>query len=97
MIAEREGGVVLSVRAQPNARKTGVLGERAGALRLAVAAPPDGGRANAALIELVRELFDLKRSQVELLAGATARDKAILLRGVTAAEARLKLAVVLKG
>ncbi len=95
MIAERDGGVVLSVRAQPGARKPGLLGEQAGALRLGVRAPPDGGRANAALVELVRELFGLKRSQVELIAGATARNKAILLRDITADAARAKVAELL--
>lgn len=95
MIAERDGGVVLSVRAQPNARKPGLLGEQAGALKLAVSAPPEDGRANAALVELVRELFGLKRSQVELIAGATARNKAVLLRGVTATAARARVAELL--
>jgi len=79
-------GIVLPVRAQPGARKAGILGVRAGALRVAVTAPADDGRANAALVELLRDVLALKRSQVELLGGFKSRDKTFLLRGLSEAE-----------
>ena len=85
-LADHSEGVVLPIRAQPGARKAGVLGEQAGALKLAVTAPPEDGRANAAIVELVRDLFGLKRSQVELVGGAKDRSKKVLLRGVTREE-----------
>ncbi len=78
-------GCVLPVRAQPGARKAGVLGEQAGALKVAVAEPPEDGKANKALTEALRELLGLKRSQVELLSGATSRDKKFLIRGLSPA------------
>jgi len=76
-------GSLLAVRAQPGARKPGVLGEHAGALKVAVTAPPEDGRANEAITELLREWLGLKRSQVELASGATNRSKQFLIRGVT--------------
>jgi uncharacterized protein (TIGR00251 family) len=81
------------VRAQPGARKTGVLGEQSGALKVAVTAPPEDGRANKALIETLREQLGLKRSQVELLSGDRSRDKRILIRDITKSEleARIRL------
>jgi uncharacterized protein len=79
-------GCLLSVRAQPGARRNGVIGEQAGALKVAVTAPPDDGRANQALTELLREWLGLKRSQVELAAGATHRNKQFLVRGFNVAE-----------
>jgi uncharacterized protein len=82
-LTDHPDGVLLSVRAQPGARKAGVLGEQAGALKLAVTAPPEDGRANAALVELLRDLFGLKRSQVELVAGVKDRNKKVLIRGVS--------------
>src|SRR5262245_13737168 len=85
-IADHAEGCVLPVRAQPGARKTGVLGEQAGALKVAVTAPPEDGRANRALTEALRDLLNLKRSQVELLSGQTSRDKKFLIRGLTRAE-----------
>ncbi|HVK14101.1 MAG TPA: DUF167 domain-containing protein [Gemmataceae bacterium] len=85
-------GSVLAVRAQPGARKAGVLGEQAGALKVAVTAPPEDGRANAALTELLRDWLGLKRSQVELVSGATSRHKQFLIRGRTPDELRAALA-----
>ncbi len=94
-IVEQADGCVLPVRAQPGARKTGVLGEQAGALKVAVTAPPEDGRANKALIEALRELLGVKRSQVELLSGHTSRDKRLLVRGLTRADLEGRLAAVL--
>jgi uncharacterized protein (TIGR00251 family) len=90
-------GCLLPVRAQPNARKNAVVGEQAGALKVSVTAPPEDGRANAALVEVLREALGLKRSQVELASGATARDKRFLVRGLTPAELSAKLAALLGG
>ena len=74
----------MAVRAQPGAKKAGVKGERAGALVVAVTAPPEDGRANDALVEVLKDWLGVKRSQVELLAGKTNRNKVVLVRGVTA-------------
>jgi uncharacterized protein (TIGR00251 family) len=81
-LGDHDEGVILPVRAQPRARKPGILGEQAGALKVAVTAPPEDGRANQALVEALAEALGVKRSQVELVAGATARDKRFLIRGV---------------
>ncbi len=77
-------GATLAVRAQPGARKTAVLGEQAGALKVAVTAPPEDGRANDALVEVLKDWLGVKRSQVELLSGRAHRNKVFLVRGVTA-------------
>src|SRR5205085_4295994 len=88
-------GCLLPVRAQPGARKAGVLGEQAGALKVAVTAPPEDGRANQALREVLREALGLKRSQVELVSGATSRDKRFLIRGIEKKELEARLAILL--
>ena len=85
-LADHAEGVVLPVRAKPGAKKNGVQGERDGALVVAVNAPPEDGRANAALVEVLHEALGLKRSRIELVSGHKARDKRFLLRGVTRAE-----------
>lgn len=87
-------GTILPVRAQPGARRNGVLGEHDGALRVAVTAAPDKGKANQAIIELLSSSFGIPKSAVELAGGATSRQKRFLLRGVlpeTAAEIILRL------
>lgn len=82
-ITPHADGAILAVRAQPGAKRNAVLGEQAGALKVAVTAPPEDGRANAALVELLRDWLGLKRSQVELASGQTNRNKTFLIRGVT--------------
>jgi uncharacterized protein (TIGR00251 family) len=90
-ITEHAEGCILPVRAQPGARKTGVLGEQAGALKVAVTAPPEDGRANKALAEALRHALGVKRSQVELLSGAISRDKRFLVRALTRTELEARL------
>jgi uncharacterized protein (TIGR00251 family) len=82
-VSSHSEGCLLSVRAQPGARKNAVIGEHGGALKIAVMAPPEDGRANEALVDLIREWLGLKRSQVELAAGKTSRNKQFLIRGLT--------------
>jgi hypothetical protein len=77
-------GATLAVRAQPRARKNAVVGEQANALKVAVTASPEDGRANSALVEVLRDWLGVKRSQLELVGGATSRNKVILVREVTA-------------
>lgn len=74
-------GWILPVRAQPGARRNGVVGEHNGALKVAVTAPPEDGRANQALLDVLRAHLHLKRSEIELLSGATSRDKKFVVRG----------------
>jgi len=93
-IQEHTEGVVISIRAQANARKTAVLGEHAGALKVAVTAPPEDGRANAAVVELLRDYFGLKRSQIDLIGGLTSRNKVVLIRGHTVAQVAEKVATL---
>jgi uncharacterized protein (TIGR00251 family) len=77
-------GAVLPVRARPGARKNGLVDEHGGALRVAVTAPPVDGRANEALVEVLAETLNLRKSQFVLLAGETSRVKRFLVRGVNA-------------
>jgi len=94
-ITDHAEGCVLSVRAQPGARRNGVQGEQSGALKIAVTAPPEDGRANAALVEEMREALGVKRSQIELLSGQTSRAKKFLIRGVAKAELEARVAALL--
>src|ERR1700678_3252528 len=94
-ITTHSEGAIIAVRAQPGAKRNAVLGERAGALKVSVTAPPEDGRANAALVELLREWLGVKRSQIELVGGHTNRNKTFLFRGVTPEELQAMLAVKL--
>jgi len=84
-------GVELLVLVQPRASRTKVLGEHDGRLKIALAAPPVDGEANAALIEFLADELDLRKADVELLDGDTNRRKRLLVRRMTESEIRVKL------
>jgi hypothetical protein len=90
-------GVTLDVRAQRGAKKTaitGAYGESDSAqLKIAVQAPPVGGRANQAIIAFLAKTFDLPKISVELVSGELSRSKVFLLRGITMEQAQEKIAV----
>jgi uncharacterized protein (TIGR00251 family) len=95
-ITEHAAGCVLPVHAQPRARKAGILGEHAGALKVAVTASPEDGRANEALAQLLAKTLGFKRSQVELLSGETSREKRFLIQ-MSKAELEARVMVILGG
>lgn len=88
-------GVLLNVHAQPGARRNGLLGERAGALRVAVTAAPDKGKANAAILDVLADALGLRPSAIALVSGETSRHKRILLAGITSEEAGRRIAEAL--
>jgi hypothetical protein len=85
------GGVELLVLVQPRASRTKVVGEHDGRLKVALAAPPVDGEANAALIEFVSDALGCRKSDVTLLDGATGRRKRLAVSGVAEAAARALL------
>lgn len=77
-------GAALAVRVQPKAKRAAVLGAHGGALKVAVTAPPEGGRANEAVLALLRDALGLSRARLALVSGHASRNKVVLVRGVTA-------------
>jgi uncharacterized protein (TIGR00251 family) len=96
-LAPHDGGTVVPVRAQPGARKNAVLGERAGALRVAVSAAPEKGKANAAIAAVLADALGCRASQVALIAGETSRDKKFLVSGLPPDEIRKRVDDLIAG
>lgn len=84
-------GIDLLVKAQPGAKKTGVLGLVGDAIRLGVSAPPEDGKANEALVELVAAIFGVRKSVVSLVSGKSARAKRFRIVGLFAGEAHTRI------
>lgn len=82
-----EGEMVLRVHVQPGAGRTAVVGRHGDALKVRVAAPPTGGRANTACAELLASVFGLKPAGVELSGGESSRSKRFRLIGLDPDEA----------
>lgn len=76
-------GVTVRVKVVPGSsrdRIAGVLGDR---LKVTVSAPPEGGKANRAVCELLATLLGTPLRQVTLIQGQTQSMKTILITGVT--------------
>lgn len=82
----------VAVRARPGASKTGIVGFRNGALVVRIAAPPERGRANQALLDFLASVLGLKRRDLRLVAGERGRDKIIEVTGLTPEEVSRRLA-----
>jgi uncharacterized protein (TIGR00251 family) len=63
-----------NVKVIPNAKQNRIVAEP-GRLKVYLTAPPVDGKANRALIELLAEHFNVKRSAVRILCGETGREK----------------------
>ncbi len=91
--AAARGGVRLAVRLAPRASAERILGlatEADGrvALKVAVTAPPEAGKANDALIGLIADALRLPRRDVTLALGAADRRKLVHIAGDPVALAR---------
>ena len=76
----------LRVRVTAGARRTEIVGRHGDAWKIRVAQAPEQGRANAALLALLREELDLGASDVSIITGHTAQDKVVELRGIAGDE-----------
>ena len=91
LVVAAAGGVRLHLRVKPGGHADRLLGPHAGALKLEVRAAPDRGRANDAVVRLLAEALGVGRSQVEVIAGAAARDKVVSVSGLSAVELARRL------
>ena len=71
------GGTRLRLRVKPGARKTAIVGVHGGALKLAVSAQPEKGKANRAVVQLLAKALGVANSAVTIDAGETSQDKVV--------------------
>lgn len=91
-VDEKGGLVLFSVRVSPGAAKTRILGEHAGVLKVAVAAPPEKGKANRELAAFLAGALGVSRRAVAVVAGQASRSKRVSVDGVSMATLGEKLA-----
>jgi uncharacterized protein len=79
------------LRVAPGARRTELVGRHGDGWKVRVAAPPEGGRANEAVLDLLARELDLPRRSLSIVSGHTAREKIVLLEGIDQAEGERRL------
>jgi uncharacterized protein (TIGR00251 family) len=81
------GGVQVRIKAVPGASRSQVAGPLGDRLKVRIAAPPEDGRANAALCELIAGLCKVPRRAVTVVAGHAHTEKTLRIDGIEAAAA----------
>jgi len=79
-------GLEVQLRVTPNASRNSIGGivadaQGSGALKLAVTAVPENGKANAAVIKLLAKSWRLRKTDCQVIRGQTDRNKTIFIRG----------------
>lgn len=70
----------------PGARTSEVVGRHGSGWKARIAAPPERGKANRALEELLADVLGVPRDRVAVVAGRTARRKVVEVEGLEAPE-----------
>ncbi len=77
----------VTVRVTPRAKQNSVEGTGVdGIVRIRVTPPPEDGKANEAVVELLAEALAVPRSRVAIVRGHRARLKAVEVEGLSAGE-----------
>lgn len=83
---QRDGGTILPVRAQPGAKKNEIRGIREDAVIVAVTQVAEKGKANRAIVATIAKTLHLRKSQITLLSGETARHKSFFIAEMSAGQ-----------
>jgi len=77
-----ENPITFAVRVTPRAKQNKVQPQADGSLKVHVTAPPEDGRANEAVVEVIAQWLGVKRRDVGIIRGATSRNKVVRVTGV---------------
>jgi uncharacterized protein (TIGR00251 family) len=94
-LKETAGGVVVALRVQPKASRSGVRGVHGGAVKVSVTEAPEKGKANRAVIEVSADALGVSKSRITVVSGETSHDKQVLVAGMGAREAAEKIKAAL--
>lgn len=71
--------VIISIHAQPGAKRSAIVGEYGERLKIAINCPPVDGKANAALKAFLAQTLGVAKSSVSLIGGETSRQKRFIV------------------
>ena len=82
-LTEQSDGVALRVKVVPGASRTRVAGMLGDRLKVAVAAPPEKGKANDAVCDLIAQTLGIAKAQVNVISGQTRPLKTLSVIGLS--------------
>lgn len=81
----------LTVKVIPRSSRNRVVGWLGDTLKVTVTAPPEGGKANAAVVALLAESLDVDASSVQCVAGHASTRKIVAIAGLNESQVRERL------
>ncbi len=81
----------LTLRVSPGAARASVVGRHGAGWKLRVAAAPENGKANAAVVRLLSDVLGLPAGDVAIVSGHASRDKTVALTGIDTDEIERRL------
>ncbi|RME66142.1 MAG: YggU family protein [Nitrospirae bacterium] len=72
----------INVKVIPKASRAEVVGTEGETLKVKLTAPPEGGRANKQLIEVLAKHFKVPKSAITIVKGETSRQKIVEIEGI---------------
>lgn len=91
-VAPAPGGVQIQVKAVPGASRSRIVGWLGDHLKIAVAAPPEGGKANKAICQVLADLLGARPQDVQVVAGLSNPRKRVFVAGLTVEQVAGRLA-----
>ncbi len=88
VMTRTDQGTVINVSIQPRASRTECAGLHGNALKFRISAPPVDGLANEALCVYLATVFRISKGAVVICSGHEARQKRVLLKGVSPGEVK---------
>lgn len=82
---------VLVLRVKPHAKRAGLVGWHGDALKVAVRAAPERGRANEEVLAVLAAALALAPDAIQLETGAASQDKRVRVQGLDADELRRRI------
>jgi uncharacterized protein len=79
------------LRVSPGARHSELVGRHGEGWKVRVAAAPEGGRANDAVLDLLAAELELPRRSLSIVSGHSVREKVVLMEGIDRAESERRL------
>ena len=83
--------MLIPIKVVPGASRTRLMGELDGRFKVAVAAPPERGKANVALLAFLASRLGLRRQALSVVQGEASPLKTVRAAGIDSAEAARRL------
>lgn len=78
-----KNGILIKIKVETKTSKSCLSGIFSDHIKIKLHSPPVDGEANKELIELLSELFNVKKSSIKIIKGKSSKDKLIEIEGIS--------------